>query len=309
MRTLNFTLVIAAVLLTAPFGSVSADIVAGVSLNAQAVVQSFNSLNNGKGYAFYSGGSIAGSGDIIEHLSATVNNPNNKKEHPNDDAYYRKSNQGGFYTIRLETAGDQTWTTCKWEGNLNYANGMSTSTNGQNLTIGAAYLYKMMATTSWLNRNVFLQDENPEFVIFEAAMRRVMDYDSVLSPLSYDKGQFTANKPRDLSPYQDLIDATMKWDNRYLQMLLEINDDKDFWTSAYNPDAYYEEIGNYSVFMMNSYRNNDINWYTDYLYIAKAATPYWSDGGTNPVAPEPATMLMFGTGLLTLPFVRRLRKK
>jgi hypothetical protein len=74
----------------------------------------------------------------------------------------------------------------------------------------------------------------------------------------------------------------------------------------YNPDAYYEEIGNYSILILDAVAIPNSFYEGHLFYVANAVNPY--DPG-NPVTPEPATMLMFGMGMLALPFVRCLRKK
>jgi hypothetical protein len=83
------------------------------------------------------------------------------------------------------------------------------------------------------------------------------------------------------------------WENNlFLQTLLSINSDKSHWTSIYDPGKYYDEIGNYSVFIANA---NSIVDYTyrvegDFLYLAKLGeTPSSS-------VPEPATLALWGLG-------------
>ena len=87
-------------------------------------------------------------------------------------------------------------------------------------------------------------------------------------------------------------------------MLLAINPDKDYWLSEYDPNAYYDEIGNYSLFYMYAYGPQDGGKRGPhfFIYIAEAADPYAAQ------TPEPASMLLFGTGLLALPVARRFRQ-
>ena len=281
MKTLNSIFVIAAVLVTAPQSSVFADMIAGVSLNAQAICDTINRQT----YI----------GDILDLNQADIIGP------IGTGVTYDRSNAAGFIKVQgidgfgfmdtsayaantintvalqglrtgLESGGDSPL----FFSRINYTGeDVWFSKPPVDLAIGSAYLYKLCATGQL--------EAVPELA---AAIRFLRGY-----WLAEDE------------PYAD-------WSNSYLQELLAINADKDYWTSLYDPDAYYEEIGNYSVFVMstNVFWQGQHTYATDmrWLYLANAANPY---NASAPVTPEPATMLMFGTGLLALPFVRRLRKK
>jgi hypothetical protein len=88
------------------------------------------------------------------------------------------------------------------------------------------------------------------------------------------------------------------WDNSnpYLQSLLSINNDKNYWLSVYDPDKLYTEIGYYSVFVMNNFRS-DGSAMGNMLYLANM----------NPV-PEPETWAMLLAGLGMLGVVARRRR-
>ena len=264
---------------------VSADLVAGVSLGAQTIVDAFNSMNNGTGFNYYP----TNPADVGIRFLSDVDMGNGSTQVPNTNAYYYSKNNpfpddgyfnntASFITLEVGPNVSAAWGTNT--GRLNYDNGTSATWHGNTLKVGAAYLYQMLATTDDIDRY------GTDGAEFAAAIR------------------FLIGQP--YLPGEQHTD----WDNQYLQMLLTLNGDQDYWQLDYNPDAYYDEIGNYSIFVMNaiaplarplrllSFANKD------YLYIAEAANPY-----DPAVTPEPATMLMFGIGLAGLPFVRRLRKK
>jgi len=270
------------------YKTASADMVAGVSLNAQAIVDAFNSMNNGTGFNYH----MTNPANAGIRFLSDVSMGNGSTQSPNTSAYYYSrnnpfpddvyfSNTASFISLEVGPNVSTGWGTNY--GTLNYGNGTSMTHLGDTLKVGAAYLYQLLATTNDIDRYGTNGTE------LAAAIRFLIG-----QPYLYEE-QFT------------------DWDNQYLQMLLTLNNDHDYWQLDYNPDAYYEEIGNYSIFVMNAVSPpvamamafNFIPYpYKDYLYIAEAANPY-----EPAVTPEPATMLMFGVGLAGLPFVRRLRKK
>ncbi|MCL2880031.1 MAG: PEPxxWA-CTERM sorting domain-containing protein [Treponema sp.] len=71
-----------------------------------------------------------------------------------------------------------------------------------------------------------------------------------------------------------------------MDFLLDVNNDKDYWLAAYDPDKLYTEIGGYSVFVMNMY-NPDKSSMGNLLFVAKTI-------------PEPETyaMMLAGLGLV-----------
>ena len=281
---------IAAVLAAVLSGNAFADTVTGISLNAQAIVDAFNGMNNGTGFNYHVTNPVNAG---IQFLS-DVSMGNGSTQTPNTSAYYYSyhnpfpsdgyfNNTASFISLDVGNNVPMGWGTIY--GKLNYNNGTSMTHYGNTLKIGAAYLYQLLATTDGINRY------GTDGAELAAAIRFLVG-----QPYFYEEY------------YTD-------WDNPYLQMLLGINDDRDYWASDYNPDAYYEEIGNYSIFIMNAegppaqiaMRGMDMMpyyAYKDYIYIAEAANPY---GPTT--VPEPATLLIAGIGIAGLTAARRLRKK
>ena len=245
------------VTLTAVTGQkVFADMVAGVSLNAQAIVDRFNGLNNGQGTGFKLG--LDWNTNYFYNGSAV-----NGYEFADTSAYSSSKSPNTIFSLCVEphvgTANYDAF------AKLNYADGKSTTTNAHNvLSIGAAYLYTLFATT----------DMKSSYELGAAIRYLIGELDS------HDKFYVGWENQYEYFP------------NQYLTDLWNINSDLNYWTSAYNPDAYYEEIGNYSVFVLDPTINGTS--YQNFLYIANAANPYDSSNAT----PEPTTILLWTLGTL-----------
>jgi hypothetical protein len=76
--------------------------------------------------------------------------------------------------------------------------------------------------------------------------------------------------------------------NKFLAHLLEINDDQDYWLQSYDPARYYDEVGDYSVFVMNGSKS-DHDPGQSFLYLAKQESQ-----GSN--VPEPASIILWAIG-------------
>jgi hypothetical protein len=275
MKHFAFTFAVAAVLVVATHRSASAEMIAGVSLDAQAVVDAFNSMNDGQGALFQ------GRRETPNNMFAT-DFDNFVGDAPDFGAYQ----VGKFVSFVYSDGGLYGYDAV---GTLRYEEGKTTMRHNVALSVGSAYLSRVLATTidpQWNWEGDY--DDLPE---------KYYDFSNALDSLL-------------LWSFSD--DTYLPWPgldwgiNSYLQMLLDANDDQSYWTSLYDPDAYYEEIGNYSVFILDAVAIPNDFFEGHLMYVAEAANPY-NPGA--PVTPEPATMLMFGMGMLALPFARRLRKK
>jgi len=256
----------------------NAEMISGVSLGAQNIVNTFNNKNGQQGYFFTSSA-------------------------PDPWGEVKLSYWGGEFVDYSAYSTPYTITTfcvqpnvgvaaaSNYSGTLSYLMG-KTYTHAfppdvaHYLSVGGALLYQQYITADLGSMFSDVQVGN--------AIRYLMGYTTGIGSL-----------------------GSVGWNDSVLQYLLGIEDDQNYWTSNYNPNAFYTEIGNYSVFVMNNLGHDPNCGYTqDYLYIAKASNPYDYIPPEKPpvdppaaVTPEPATMLMFGMGLTVLPFARRLRKK
>jgi len=289
-------LVMTSSLVTGMSKTVSADIITGHSLGAQSVVTAFNSMSNpsdttvwpgANGYYFMTNRGTQPS-DFVGLSRTTYGLPTQNFD---TSAYYPSSESPALSTIRtlpISTFSNN-FSAFPVAGyaRLNYQNGTTSMQSGVNLSVGAAYLYAQFATTNLYNTIWGSSD----LTAFATAIR-------------FLNGQLYQGTPEEL--------ALANWGNPFLQQMLMIDPRQGYWMSAYNPDAYYEEIGNYSVFVMQAIEykgdpNNPPAGPLDFLYVVNAANPYFND--PTPGVPEPATILLWGTGMMLIPLSRRLRKK
>lgn len=247
MKTKRFSLLSLAVLIVLIVSHVTAK----ADLNAQAIVNQFNSATGGNYMHF---GHTFSAGAIAERLSGFG--------FADTSAYQQGVTAGSDYFLTFCVEPSE-YTEPHMSAKLNYANGMSQTTTGKTLTLGAAYLYKMFATgtLSGYDYTGTYQSRYDSYNTMWLALGTLMDN------------------------FQNAWSG-----NQFLSQLLGVNSSESYWTQAYDPGKYYDIIGDYSVFVMNCYGPEELKDRQDFLYIAKASS--------SSSTPEPATVLLWGLGML-----------
>lgn len=221
-------------------------------LNASEIQANFNSMNGGQGFRF----------TYVSGVTLTTS-----AGYTNVDTSAYGSSMGGtntsglsyFKTFCVEPSASVSGTLV---GKLNYSGGLTQTSAGFKLSLGAAMLYKEYAV-----------DGSRTSTALQTAIQALMG-----------------------------ITTVSNWaTNTHLAYLLTVNNDKSYWTQAYDPGQYYGEIGNYSVFVMNVTTTSNLDR-QDFLYIAKA-------NGNGGDVPEPATLLLWTLGGLGVFGTSRARKR
>ena len=227
-------------------------------LSASDIVASFNSLNNNKGWRFTT--PLSSGAKITELTTASGYEDANVTAYDPRTGGNTSNGASWFETFCLEPMA-QVDTTGMY-AKLNYENNRTTTSEGSILSLGSAYLYKMYATGTLTGFNY--AGTSTDFDILDA-IRRI----SVIGFVHND------------------------WSNTFLTALLNIKNDKNYWLAAYDPGQYYDELGDYKVFVMNvtSIGGADRQ---DYLYLASTATE--TPPPTNNDVPEPAMLLLWTLG-------------
>ena len=209
--------------------------------DTQQIVNDFNGLNGGKGVYFQ----YPDNNPSVNYYPriVTLRLPSNYTK-PNLDAYSAAGTQGVnsqgvsyFTSVCVEpnnTNGlrNGNGVGSVLVGTLNYSNGVSKTSKGYALSVGAALLYKMYATGEFA---VNLNNENQK-LDFQQAIRSLMKIpDSSIT-----------------SSIRTMLTNIIGGDIM----------------AAYDPGKYYDYIGDYSVFVMNVTTQGGTDS-QDFLYIAK----------------------------------------
>ena len=216
---------------------------------------------------------------------------------PNIDAYAattyspyffgtRTIGENGFYTfcadLNYQPIGSGT-------ASLSYnpLNGQTVNQTGKAMNIGTAWLYSQYATGVLQDFPYDVQTGTfPRFGGGDIEPGATMVYDAI-ALLMY--GTTTA---------ADVISLAQR--NTFLQLMLNVNSDANYWLRTYDMRERNEYIGDYAVFVMR------VNQGQDHLYVARAD---YGGGGTGEV-PEPAMLLFWtlgGMGLAGTSWVRKRR--
>jgi len=248
--------------------------------NAGQIQTLFNSMNGGNGLVFrYDGGTspaLRGTGTDSANTNAYLNTAMSDL-----NQVFRSYCVNPLLGIS---------TGVNYHGNLNLqANGTTLNAGGVALTVGAAYLYKVLATT-------------PTSAMSSGPYEIFSNLSTTVTPGRTRETHFQE------AIYALMGLATASADNIYMQFLANQFPGRsleDYWKKEYSSTQRYDEIGDYFVFVMNVHNASTNAPAQDFMYIAHAT---WTTSGV----PEPATFLFWtlgGLGLVCTSQVRNRRLK
>lgn len=222
-------------------------------LNANEIYALFNAMNGGQGFRF----SYEPSSPILTPISLP------EYQNVNTDAYIDDrrgvvGTPGQAYFDSFCLAPNLPGLSDAL-GRINYdpVSGHSETSQGYVLTTGAAYLYKEFATS--------------------------------LTPLGIAGNIDSLNYAVAIRALMGITSVSDWTQNVYLNKLLNMNS-RMYWTQPYDASHRYDEIGDYSVFVLNVTDSNGNGQYQDFIYIAYAISD----------VPEPAMLLLWTIGGLGL---------
>ncbi len=250
-------------------------------LSVAPYVDEFNAMNNGKGLYY-----IARANAYPDEIY--IEAPSNHNVFPNWiwDAYDAKTSgtmNGNFFfkSFCVEQSSPVIWDLPTY-GQTDYANNKTTTTSNNSLYLGIALLYKEYATGTLPGYDYV----NPRYSssALQAFINGVL-YGSAVS--------------------------VFQQHNQFADYLMTLNGDIAHWTQIYDPNTRYDEIGDYSVFVLRtglpaSYIDGtggkggtelDLQ---DVLYVMKCPPS---------VVPEPASLALWGLLGLGIGGYARFRRK
>jgi len=242
--------------------------VAGASayadLTISEVVGNFNSMNGGQGFTFSD--TYPGKDDYVQLRSSNGERVDTSAYHSSawSDPF---TSEFWFYTFAVDSrvppyAPVSGTATLNYDPTTGYTNAIHIGVWGEKiftpLNFGAAYLYKWFASTNF--------DASDSHELKQAFLDL-------------------------MGPRANLENTGIH--NPYVELLLRINSDLDFWCQAYDVrdpnrlmDGFME---GYAVFVVNTLPNNGGQG-TNYLYLAKVLSESVDD------VPEPATLVFWAFG-------------
>ena len=181
---------------------------------------------------------------------------------PPTTAYASSTSGANYFNSYCVEEGTSITNNAQYSAQLNYSGNSTKNSTGNALTLGAAYLYQQYAAGTPAGFNYSNRAASA------AALQSAMH---ILTT----------------QPYTSWGNS-----NTFLNQLLAQNT-QAYWLQAYDPGTRYNEIGDYSVFVMQVKSITGTGDYQDFVYVAKVAGPPSND------VPEPATMLLWLTGGLS----------
>ncbi|MDR1491798.1 MAG: PEP-CTERM sorting domain-containing protein [Planctomycetaceae bacterium] len=166
-------------------------------------------------------------------------------------------------------------------GTLNYSDGLTKTSDGKALNVGIAYLYMKYATGT-LGGYDYASDSNAHAL--------------------NDAFQMLLNN-----------DLSGGYENEFLRDMILNASDPSTWLTPYNVNDVYPYIGDYAVYVMNLYEFIVLPEYEYYGYVPTGGDILYlarridNVGGAE--TPEPATLLFWSLGGLTLCGVAWRRKR
>ena len=269
--------------------------------NAADVVQNFNSLNSGQGIVFnysengwmeYTGNILAGSNRSreiwVRQIPGTDFVDTSAYTASRTSGLDAGSNYFGSFNLSPGLPFDKGVETT---GTLNFTGNSTQTSQGNVLTLGAAFLYKLYATgefDAYFNSSTIPGGVGtpPPFVygIQEERELSALDLQNAIRILmGIDPRTSSNNFTYLLTEYYTYNLGNPPWDPNYDPTAAWA-----FWTQTYDPSQYYDLMGDYSVFVVNATQNGSNA--ANFLYLTRMQS---GGGGT---VPEPATLLLWGLG-------------